>query len=125
VPCFDVFSEHLARVADKRVTGAVRAGNRDGLMPRSLGRTTPRANMSRSARKIVPLEPSELYHKHYLCQVITGKNFLSSKIAAAEGCKPTEECTKTFQTRSLDQAGLPSRPDGNPAAKFDTLWLRR
>jgi len=69
----------------------------------------------------VPLKLRKLYHKHYLCQVITGKNFLSSKIAAAESCKSEEECIKTVQTRSLDQAGLPSRPDGYAAAEFDTL----
>ena len=74
---------------------------------------------------IVPLKLMKLYHKHYLCQVITGKNFLSSKIAAAEGCKPTEECTKTLQTRSLEEARLPAGPRGDAAAEFDTLWLRR
>jgi hypothetical protein len=71
------------------------------------------------------LESSELYHKHYLCQVITGKNFLSSKIAAAESCKPAEEFLKTLQTRSLDQSKLASRSPGDAAAEFDTLWLRR
>lgn len=59
--------------------------------------------MIRQARRIVPLKLGKLYHKHYLCQVITGKNFLSSKIPAAESCKPAEERTKTPQTGSLDQ----------------------
>jgi hypothetical protein len=55
--------------------------------------------MIRSARRNVPLKLMKLYHKHYLCQVITGKNFLSSKIAAAESCKDAEECTKTPHDR--------------------------
>jgi hypothetical protein len=45
VACFDILSGSLVRVANNGVTRGKAAGNRDGLMPRELGRTTWREDM--------------------------------------------------------------------------------
>ena len=55
VACFDIVSECLVRVANNGVTRGKAAENRDGLMPRDLGRITWREDIRHPARKIVPL----------------------------------------------------------------------